>query len=200
MKIDPAIVGAICRLRWVSPNSHGHSQMSRMAVHLLMDDDNLVLARRRQQRRRRRRRCELVLVVEARCCRVRLQVLSADGKVAPDPGLLFSRTACAVRRDVPGRFASTSKDATDGCHAGIHTRTITLKDTCSHMRVCMQTGRSTDRQTNRQTNSQIDMPAGCACRHRGYKRMPLSDARRVCSGRRSCAWRVCAKRRSHRRV
>jgi hypothetical protein len=28
VKSDPAIVGAICRLFWVSPNSHGHSQMS----------------------------------------------------------------------------------------------------------------------------------------------------------------------------
>jgi hypothetical protein len=80
-----------------------------------MDGDNLVLVRRQQRRRRRRRRCELVLVVEARSCHVRLQVLSADGKIAPDPGLLFSRTAFAVRRDVPGRFGSTSKDATDGC-------------------------------------------------------------------------------------
>ena len=133
-------------------------------------------------------------------CLVRLQVLSADGKIAPDPGLLFSRTAFAVRRDVPGRFGSTSKDATDGCHAWIHTRTIISNDTCSHMRVCMQTGRSTDRQTNSQTNRQIDMPAGWACRHRAYKRMPLADARRVCAERRSCAWRVCAKRRSHRRV
>ena len=160
-----------------------------MAVDVLMDGDNLVLVRRQQRRRRRRRRCELVLVVEARSCHVRLQVLSADGKIAPDPGLLFSRTAFAVRRDVPGRFGSTSKDATDGC-----------LDTYAYNRVCMQTGRSTDRQTNSQTNRQIDMPAGWACRHRAYKRMPLADARRVCAERRSCAWRVCAKRRSHRRV
>jgi len=60
-------------------------------------------------------------MVEARSCRVRLQVLGADGKIARGKiiRLLFSRTACAVCRDVPGRFGSTSKDATDGCHVAL---------------------------------------------------------------------------------